>query len=67
MLLLKHEDPMVRHDHLEYVVLWKHKPKECLNRESLRDASTIRLNEVCEILLEREIIGNERWITQGIA
>jgi hypothetical protein len=56
---------VVSHDHLEYVVLWQHKPEGRLDRESLRDASTVRLNEVSEILLVREILGKERWITRG--
>jgi hypothetical protein len=50
-LLLRHENPMVSHDHLEYVVLWKHKPEGRLDRASLRDASTVRLNEVFRTLL----------------
>jgi hypothetical protein len=35
-------------------------------RESWRDASTIRLEEVSKILLVRESLGKERWITRGM-
>jgi hypothetical protein len=47
---------------LEHVVLWKHKPKGRLDKEIPRDASIVRLNEVSEIIIVREILGKARWI-----
>jgi hypothetical protein len=41
---------MVSHDHLEYVVLWQHKPEGCLGRETLRDSLNVTLNEVSEAI-----------------
>jgi hypothetical protein len=41
---------MVSHDHLEYVGLWQHKPGGRHDKESMRDALTVRLNEFSEII-----------------
>jgi hypothetical protein len=42
---------VVSHDHLEYVGLWQHKPGGHHDKESMRDTSTVRLNEFSEIFL----------------
>jgi hypothetical protein len=54
---------VVIHDHPRICWLWKHKPEGCLDREILRDASTVWLNEVFRTLHVQEILGKEIWIS----
>jgi hypothetical protein len=47
-------------------VSWWHEPKGCLGRESMRDASVVRLNKVSKTLLMWEIHGRKDGLPEGI-
>jgi hypothetical protein len=38
----------------------------CLDKSKWRDPSIVRIEELSKIILVRESLGKERWVTEGI-